>query len=115
MTSQEIQSQIDALIPKAETGEQWAEICRLEVEMVAATARDQINAALAVWYPGEWPNDPVFAKVMETGPYAGRPWGDQCRDEMRRALQAAAAIAPLATVMPICAACGVPCFPSKED
>lgn len=34
MTREEIQSEIDALIPKAETGEQWAEICRLEALMV---------------------------------------------------------------------------------
>ena len=28
-----IQAQIDRLLPKAETGEQWAEICRLEAVM----------------------------------------------------------------------------------
>jgi hypothetical protein len=27
------QDQLDALIRKAETGEQWAEICRLEAEL----------------------------------------------------------------------------------
>jgi hypothetical protein len=30
-----IQGQIDQLIPKAETGEQWAEVCRLEAELIA--------------------------------------------------------------------------------
>jgi hypothetical protein len=34
MTREDIQAEIDALIPKAETGEQWAEICRLEALMV---------------------------------------------------------------------------------
>lgn len=28
-------SQIERLIPKAETGEQWAEICRLEILAIA--------------------------------------------------------------------------------
>ena len=36
MSKQDYQDQIDALIPKAETCEQWAEICRLEVLMMAA-------------------------------------------------------------------------------
>lgn len=34
MTSQEIRSEIERLIPKAESGEQWAEICAMEVEAV---------------------------------------------------------------------------------
>ena len=31
--AQEIKSEIERLIPMAESGEQWAEICRLEAEM----------------------------------------------------------------------------------
>ena len=35
----DLQRQIEQLILKAETGEQWAEICRLEAELVAETCR----------------------------------------------------------------------------
>lgn len=35
-TAEVIRSEIDALIPKAESGAQWAEICRLEQEAIAA-------------------------------------------------------------------------------
>jgi hypothetical protein len=35
-TADELQAEIERLIPKAETGEQWAEICRLEAEMIVA-------------------------------------------------------------------------------
>lgn len=34
MNATEIQERIDRLIPHAETGEQWAEICRLEALMI---------------------------------------------------------------------------------
>lgn len=34
MDPEELQSEIESLIRKAETGEQWAEICRLEAVMV---------------------------------------------------------------------------------
>lgn len=34
-TARAIRSEIERLIPKAETGEQWAEICRLEAEAIA--------------------------------------------------------------------------------
>lgn len=34
-TANELQAQIEQLISKAETGAQWAEICRLEAEMIA--------------------------------------------------------------------------------
>jgi hypothetical protein len=38
MNPQEIQAKIDALIPTAESGAQWAELCRLEaVKLTAAT------------------------------------------------------------------------------
>jgi hypothetical protein len=40
MNSQELQAEINRLIPKAETGAQWAEICRLEAEMIAAMCRE---------------------------------------------------------------------------
>jgi len=40
MSKQDYQDQIDALIPKAETGEQWAEICRLEDLMMNAVDED---------------------------------------------------------------------------
>lgn len=33
----EIKEALADLIAKAETGEQWAEICRLEAEMIAAS------------------------------------------------------------------------------
>jgi hypothetical protein len=32
---EELRAEIARLIPKAESGEQWAEICRLEAEIVA--------------------------------------------------------------------------------
>ena len=50
---------------------------------------EHVNAALAVWYPGEWPDDPIFDKIMEDGPYAGMPWKDQVFAEMWGALEAA--------------------------
>lgn len=40
MKACDIQEQIERLIPKAETGEQWAEICRLEVEMISAAHKE---------------------------------------------------------------------------
>jgi len=42
MTKEQIQSQIEALIRKAETGEQWAEICRLAAALpqIEKTERD---------------------------------------------------------------------------
>ena len=39
-TSDELKREIELLIPKAETGAQWAEICRIEAEMVAALCRE---------------------------------------------------------------------------
>lgn len=36
----EIQEALKPLIAKAETGEQWAEICRLEMEMIEAAKRE---------------------------------------------------------------------------
>lgn len=33
MTDKQIRKALDSLIRKAESGEQWAEICRLEAEM----------------------------------------------------------------------------------
>ena len=49
----------------------------------------QVNAALTAHYPGEWPDDPIFHKLIESGAYAGRPWRCQLMDEMRRTLEAA--------------------------
>lgn len=40
MKSDELKRQIENLIPQAETGAQWAEICRLEAAMVAALCRE---------------------------------------------------------------------------
>ena len=34
VSAAELQAQIDALTPKAETGAQWAEICALEAELI---------------------------------------------------------------------------------
>ena len=59
----------------------------------------QVNAALAVHYPGEWPDDPIFDKpidVQPTGRYFGKPWRIQVIDEMRGVLEAAFAAAPIA-------------------
>ena len=53
---------------------------------------EQVEAALAAHYPGEWPDDPIFHKPLEaiiTGPYAGKPWGNKVKDEMRAVLEAA--------------------------
>lgn len=41
MTSQQIQSQIEALSRKAETGADWADICALEDLRLAAFATEQ--------------------------------------------------------------------------
>jgi hypothetical protein len=53
-----------------------------------------VEAALAAWYPGEWPDDPNFHTIMTHGKYKGQPWGDQCFDEMHATLEAALAAAP---------------------
>lgn len=39
-TPQELQSEIERLIWTAETGEQWAEICRLECLWIQAQCRE---------------------------------------------------------------------------
>lgn len=38
-TARELLDQIEALMVRAETGEEWAEICRLEAEYVALTGK----------------------------------------------------------------------------
>lgn len=76
MTSQEIQSQIDTLIPKAETGEQWAEICRLEAELdVSAVAHPSTGVQDVEW---------LDAKVVETAVALGK--AEYRRDAYKRAL-----------------------------
>jgi hypothetical protein len=45
VTSQQIQSQINSLRRRAETGEQWADICALEDQRVLVAAAEQANAA----------------------------------------------------------------------
>jgi hypothetical protein len=47
MSPQKIQAQIDALLPRAESGEQWAELCRLEaIKLTAAALAFQHHADL---------------------------------------------------------------------
>ena len=50
---------------------------------------EAVSAALEKWYPGEWPNDPVFDQPIEAG---GRPWREKVMGEMRDALVAALAV-----------------------
>lgn len=45
---------------------------------------EMIEAALAAWYPGEWPNDDCFARDERALKFAAN-----CRSEMRAALEAA--------------------------
>lgn len=47
MSAQQLQARIDALRRKAETGEQWAEICALEDQRLAAVAAEQYAASIA--------------------------------------------------------------------
>ena len=45
ISANQIKNLIDKLISKAETGEQWAEICDLEVQMIEAQKREANEAA----------------------------------------------------------------------
>jgi len=44
-----LQAEIARLLPKAESGEQWAEICALEADLIAAKAEyDECNGQFGV-------------------------------------------------------------------
>jgi hypothetical protein len=44
-----LQAEIDRLIPKADSGEKWAEICSLEADLIAAKAEyDECNGQFGV-------------------------------------------------------------------
>lgn len=45
MNSSQIKNLIDRLARKAESGDQWAEICDLETKMIAAQKREAHEAA----------------------------------------------------------------------
>lgn len=56
---------------------------------------EMVNAALAAWYPGEWPDDPVFREPQPVGlPDGSNTFGDYAKRDMRRALEAALALVP---------------------
>ena len=49
---------------------------------------EMVSAALAVWYPGEWPDDPVFLELN----CHGVAFRDVSIEEMRATLEAAIAV-----------------------
>jgi hypothetical protein len=51
-----------------------------------------VDAALAEWYPGEWPDDPTFDVIIPTTP--PEPYRNQAKRDMRAAIKAALAARP---------------------
>lgn len=50
-----------------------------------------VEAALAAWYPDEWPDDVIF-QSLEVGSENDETFGDRSRRDMRKTLEAALAV-----------------------
>lgn len=56
---------------------------------------EMVSAALAAWYPGEWPDDPLFERPADiTSETNLETFGERVRREMRATLEAALSLVP---------------------
>lgn len=67
-TSEKIRAHLEPLIRKAETGEQWAEICRLEAEMLAHPEKEyraqDILAAAGLKHEGTLADGTIVMRLV---------------------------------------------------